>query len=93
MATNYEDRQRGGYDSDDDGDRRPMGGRGPTPEPHRPRMKLILPPGVSAATFERAMKAFAGVVGDALRFSFELVAEARPCAGFDPAEHKDDLPV
>jgi small subunit ribosomal protein S18 len=29
MATNYEDRQRGGgYDSDDDGDRRPMGGRG-----------------------------------------------------------------
>ena len=27
MSTNYEDRQRGGgYDSDDDGDRRPMGG-------------------------------------------------------------------
>lgn len=32
MATNYEDRVRGGggggYDSDDDQDRRPMGGRG-----------------------------------------------------------------
>src|SRR4026209_3016487 len=29
MSTNYEDPQRGGYDSDDDGDRRPMrGGRG-----------------------------------------------------------------
>ena len=29
MSSNYEDRQRGGgYDSDDDGDRRPMGGRG-----------------------------------------------------------------
>jgi small subunit ribosomal protein S18 len=28
MSTNYEDRGRGGYDNDDDGDRRPMGGRG-----------------------------------------------------------------
>ena len=28
MSSNYEDRNRGGYDSDDDGDRRPMGGRG-----------------------------------------------------------------
>jgi len=28
MSANYEDRNRGGYDSDDDGDRRPMGGRG-----------------------------------------------------------------
>jgi small subunit ribosomal protein S18 len=28
MSANYEDRSRGGYDSDDDQDRRPMGGRG-----------------------------------------------------------------
>jgi small subunit ribosomal protein S18 len=39
MASNYEDRQRGGgYDSDDDGDRRPMGGRGGGRRMHRRRV-------------------------------------------------------
>jgi small subunit ribosomal protein S18 len=39
MSTNYEDRPRGGgYDSDDDGDRRPMGGRGGGRRMHRRRV-------------------------------------------------------
>ena len=38
MSTNYEDRNRGGYDSDDDGDRRPMGGRGGGRRMHRRRV-------------------------------------------------------
>src|SRR5215213_4680876 len=39
MSSNYEDRQRGGYDSDDDGDRRPMGGgRGGGRRMHRRRV-------------------------------------------------------
>jgi small subunit ribosomal protein S18 len=39
MSTNYEDRQRGGgYDNDDDQDRRPMGGRGQGRRMHRRRV-------------------------------------------------------
>jgi len=40
MSTNYEDRPRGGggYDSDDDQDRRPMGGRGQGRRMHRRRV-------------------------------------------------------
>lgn len=38
MSTNYEDRPRGGYDNDDDGDRRSMGGRGGGRRMHRRRV-------------------------------------------------------
>ena len=40
MSANYEDRQRGGggYDGDDDQDRRPMGGRGQGRRMHRRRV-------------------------------------------------------
>lgn len=52
-------------------------------------MKLILPPGVTAAGFDRAIKAFAGVVGDAHVFATDEDRDTYldPYAPGDPAAY------